>query len=64
MTKSITIPASLTEVDGIPTFQSESFNIDRADFNVKYGSKKFFDNLKDKFIKDLVEMSFVVKLKS
>lgn len=64
VTKSITIPASLTEVDGVPTFQSEKFNIDRADFNVKYGSKKFFDNLKDKFINDLVEMSFTVKLKS
>lgn len=64
VTKSITIPASLTEVEGVPTFKSEKFNIDRADFNVKYGSKKFFDNLKDKFINDLVEMSFEVKLKS
>jgi len=64
VTKSITIPASLTEVDGTPIFKSDTFNIDRADFNVKYGSKKFFDNLKDKFINDLVEMSFEVKLKS
>lgn len=64
VTKSITIPASLTDADGVVTFQSEKFNIDRADFNVKYGSKKFFDNLKNKFIDDLVEMSFVVKSKS
>lgn len=61
VTKSITIPASLTEADGVYTFTSDKFNIDRADFNVKYGSKKFFDNLKDKFIDDLVEMSFEVK---
>ena len=61
VTKSITIPATLTEVDGAYVFKSENFNIDRADFNVKYKSKKFFDNLKDKFVNDLVEMSFEVK---
>ena len=61
VTKSITIPATLSEVDGAYVFKSENFNIDRADFNVKYKSKKFFDNLKDKFVNDLVEMSFEVK---
>jgi polyisoprenoid-binding protein YceI len=61
VTKSITIPATLTKVDGVYEFKSENFNIDRADFNVKYKSKKFFDNLKDKFVNDLVEMSFVVR---
>ncbi len=61
VTKSITIPATLTEVDGNYIFKSDNFNINRADFNVKYGSKSFFDNLKDKFIDDLVEMSFEVK---
>ena len=61
VTKSITIPASLSNDNGVYTFKSEKFNIDRADFNVKYGSKKFFDNLKDKFIDDLIEMSFEVK---
>ena len=64
VTKSISIPATLTEENGVSIFKSEKFNIDRADFNVKYGSKKFFDNLKDKFIDDLVEMSFEVKTKS
>jgi len=59
--KSITIPATLSEVDGNYVFKSDNFNIDRADFNVKYGSKSFFDDLKDKFIDDLVEMSFEVK---
>jgi uncharacterized protein YcfL len=61
VTKSITIPASLYESDGISVFTSELFNIDRADFNVKYRSKTWFDNLKDRFIDDLVEMSFTVK---
>ncbi len=61
VTKSITIPATLTEADGVYTFKSDNFNIDRSEFNIKYASKKFFDNLKDKFIDDLVEMSFEVK---
>jgi len=64
VTKSIAIPATLTEENGVSVFKSEKFNIDRADFNVKYKSKKFFDNLKDKFIDDLVEISFEVKTKS
>jgi polyisoprenoid-binding protein YceI len=40
VTKSITIPASVSTEDGVTTFKSELFNIDRADFNVKYGSKR------------------------
>ncbi len=60
VTKSITIPASVSTVDGVTTFKSKLFNIDRADFNVKYGSKRWIEGLKDKFIDDLVEMSFTV----
>lgn len=64
VTKSITIPAMISTENGVTTFKSEVFNINRADFNVKYGSKSFFDNLKDKFIDDMMEMSFVVKTKA
>jgi hypothetical protein len=64
VTKSISIPATYMNVDGIASLKSETFNINRADFNVKYGSKSFFDNLKDKFIDDIVEMSFIVKTKA
>ena len=63
VTKSITIPASVSTVEGITAFKSELFNIDRADFNVKYGSKRWIEGLKDKFIDDLVEMSFTVVTK-
>ena len=55
--------ASISTVEGITTFKSELFNIDRADFNVKYGSKRWIEGLKDKFINDLVEMSFTVVTK-
>lgn len=64
VTKSITIPATVTTENGVTTFKSDVFNINRADFNVKYGSKSFFDNLKDKFIDDMMEMSFTVVSKA
>ena len=64
VTKSITIPATISTENGVTIFTSETFNVDRADFNVKYGSKKFFEGLKDKFIDDIMTFSFVVKTKA
>lgn len=63
VTKSITIPAMIATEAGVTTFKSDVFNVDRADFNVKYGSKRWIEGLKDKFINDLMEMSFVVVLR-
>lgn len=57
-TKNITIPAALIANNGKVTLKSDVFRVDRTDFNVRYGSKKFFDNLKDKFINDEFELSF------
>lgn len=56
--KNITIPAAMVENNGRVTIKSDVFTIDRTDFNVRYGSNKFFDNLKDKFINDEFELSF------
>jgi hypothetical protein len=66
VTKSITIPATISIENGVTTFKSDKFNINRANFNIKYKSKSFFslDELKDKFIDDLIEMSFEVKTKA
>ena len=64
VTKSITIPATISTENGVTVFTSETFNVDRADFNVKYGSKSFFDDLQDKFIDDIMTFSFVVKTKA
>ena len=64
VTKSITIPATISTENGVTTFTSETFNIDRTDFGVTYKSKKIDAALKDKFINDLMEMSFVVKTKA
>lgn len=62
-TKNITIPATFSNENGVATLKSEVFTIDRTDFDVRYGSKKFFDDLKDKFINDAFEISFEVKVK-
>lgn len=64
VTKSVTIPATLSTENGVTTFKSETFEINRVDYNVKYGSKSIFANLKDKFINDEMELSFVVKSKA
>ena len=66
VTKSITIPATISTENGVTVFKSETFNVDRADFNIKYKSKSFFslEELKDKFVDDIMEFSFVVKTKA
>lgn len=63
ITKPFTIPVSVSEADGVTTLKAAPFKVDRTEFDVKYGSKKFFDNLKDKFINDQFEIGFEVKLK-
>ncbi|MDO9136787.1 MAG: YceI family protein [Lutibacter sp.] len=52
ITKQITFPASLAVNKDNVTLTSDTFQINRADFNVKYNSKTFFSDLKDKFIND------------
>lgn len=60
-TKNIEFPVS-TSVDGDElTLESETFVIDRTDWNVNYGSKSVFDNLGDNFISDDMELTIKVK---
>jgi len=63
ITKNISFPASVTEKDGTVTFLSNAIKIDRTDFGIKYKSKKFFDDLKDKFVNDLFDITFEVTAK-
>lgn len=63
VTKSITIPARLSAENGVTTLKSEPFKFNRTDYGIQYKSKSFFNNLKNKFIDDLVEMSFTVTTK-
>ncbi|MCK0110321.1 YceI family protein [Flavobacteriaceae bacterium S0825] len=59
----VTFPVTLSEKDDIFTITSEKFIIDRSKWDVKYGSKSFFDNLGDKFINDDIELKIVVNAK-
>ena len=44
------------------TLSTESFKINRTEWNINYASKSIFDDLKDKFVNDEIEL--VVKLKA
>lgn len=52
ITKQITFPATLSVNNDSVTLTSETFQVNRTDFNVKYKSKSFFNDLKDKFLND------------
>lgn len=52
ITKQITFPATLAVNKDNVTLTSDTFQINRADFNVKFKSKSFFNDLKDKFVND------------
>ena len=55
ITKSITFPASITSNSA-----KAEIKVDRTDFDVRYGSGKFFENLGDKTIDD--EFDLIVNL--
>lgn len=66
VTKNITVPlASIVcdPKDGAYAVSSKAFTINRADWNVKYGSKSFFTGLGDNFINDDIELSFLLRTK-
>lgn len=61
--KGITNPASFTATsakDGKSTVYKGTLTIDRSKYNVKYGSKSFFDNLGDKVIYDDFTLDFTL----
>jgi polyisoprenoid-binding protein YceI len=61
ITKSIEFPVTLKASESGVQLTSATFQIDRTEFDIKYKSNKFFENLKDKFINDEFEISFTVK---
>lgn len=62
ITKPVTFPASVTIKDGKATAKGK-ITIDRTQYEIKYGSGKFFQNLGDKMINDTFELSFDVATK-
>ena len=61
ITKEVDFFCVILENEKAYLLKSDAFTINRTDFNIKYLSKSFFKNLKDKFIEDEVEMSFIVR---
>ena len=59
----VSFPVSVVEGNDDVTLTSEAFTIDRSKWDVKYGSKSFFDDLGDKFINDDIELTITLKAK-
>ena len=62
VTKPVSFPATVAYEGNNMTLTSDSFQINRTQWNVNYASKSIFDDLKDKFVNDEIEL--VVKLKA
>ena len=52
ITRNVTFRARVNKSGNTIDAQSEKFVIDRSEWNVRYGSRTFFDNLKNKYIND------------
>ncbi|WP_179333138.1 YceI family protein [Winogradskyella costae] len=59
-TNNISFPVTVSINEDSMTLTSEAFTIDRSKWNIKYGSKSFFDDLGDKFINDDMELKITV----
>ncbi len=59
----ISFPVTISTEGDNMVLSSEAFTIDRSKWNVKYGSKSFFDDLGDKFINDDIELKINIKAK-
>jgi polyisoprenoid-binding protein YceI len=55
-TRNVTFPARIDFQEGSMKVVTDNFIIDRSEWNVKYGSRKFFDNLADNFIHDDISL--------
>ena len=62
-TNKVKFPVSITENDGVITMTSTEFKINRTLWDVKYGSKSYFDDLGDKYIDDEIALQINVTAK-
>jgi len=64
VTKQMAIPVVIIVTQNNVEIKTETFKINRADFNVKYKSKSFFNNLKNSFIRDKFELQITIIAKN
>lgn len=62
ISKSITVPAIVTSDANSMTIKSEPFMINRTEWKINYASKSVFDNLKDKFVDDNIQLTVSIKV--
>ncbi len=60
ITKPVNFKAKIEIKDDGLTASAAPFNIDRTEYDIKFKSKKFFDNLKDDFVNDEFQIGFYV----
>lgn len=63
ITKEISFPYTLTLTEGAAT-ASASFSFDRSEWDIRYGSGKFYDGLGDNLINDAIELVISLSAKS
>jgi polyisoprenoid-binding protein YceI len=61
VTKAIHFPAKVSVADNTVTIDSDTLVLNRTYWNINYASKSVFDNLKDKFVNDEIEIKVSVK---
>ena len=61
ISKNISFPVVIETTEEGMTLTSETFTIDRTNWEVNFGSKSVFDDLGDKFINDDIELKVTLK---
>lgn len=59
-TQAVTIPFTYKNTNGVLSLSGKA-SIDRTQFNIRYGSKSFFDNLGDQAIKNTFDLVFALQ---
>lgn len=62
-TKSVTFPVLFSLTEEMLKVESTAFLIDRSEWDVRYGSRKFFDNLRDNYISDDISLKVTINAK-
>lgn len=63
VTKEVSFKATISISEAVVVVNTPQFTINRTDWGIKYGSKSFFDNLKDKFIEDNIGLAISLEAK-
>jgi len=60
ITKEITFEANVEVEGNTVTLTSKTFQVNRAEYNIKYKSQSFFNDLKEKFINDEFDLQVTI----